>query len=203
MNAAAVTNRLLRKVGIVNGLNRIWNRDTDVYTLGYTKINTMATTAFSRTKTHKAWLAGDTDIRSGTRIQDLADNSRYIVMSLKKELYNGQNAYWDGTLYYVNEVCTIGRINNVLDTFGRTTATGFTVVMSGVWSMVNPVVIDVIEQPDSFIAKDKIKIAMQDIVDIEENDQIITATGEFYKVLNFSRSEIEGLVMVYVESDSR
>lgn len=203
MKGATVANRLLRKVGIVNGLPRIKNVDNDSYTLGYTKINVMATTAFSRTKTHKAWLSGTTDIRNGTRIMDLVDNARYLVMSLKAEYYNGEIAYWDGTLFYVNELCTISRINNVLDEFGRHTATNFTTLSSNVWSMVNPIVLDVIEQPDRILDKDKIKIAMQASVNLQENDRITTSSGEIFKVVTFSRSEIEGLVMVYVEADSR
>lgn len=201
--AASTTSRMLKRVGIYNGLPRILNFDSSQYTIGYTKINTMATTAFSRTKSHKAWLVGTTDIRNGTRIIDRVDNVKYIVMSLKAEFIDGDIAYYDGTLFYVNDTCTVSRLNPTLDAFGRNTATSFTSVTSNVWIMVNPIVIDVIEQPDNIHNKDKIKIAMQSSVDIKDNDRLTTSTGEKYQVMAYSRAEIDGLVMVYAETDTR
>lgn len=200
---AAAASRMLRKVGIINGGPRIYNADLGTYTVGYTKINTQATTAYSRTKTHKAWFVGSTDIENGTRIQDLVDGARYLVMSLKAEYINGDIAYYDGTLFYVNETCTISRISNVLDEFGRATATNFSIVDAGVWIMVNPLSFDVVEKPDRIIDKDKIKIALPGTVDIKDQDRITTSKGEKFKVVAFSRSEVEGIVMAYVETDVR
>lgn len=201
--AAAAATRMLSRLGMVGGLPRIFNQDTETYTIGYTKINTRATTAFSRTKTHKAWLVGTTDIRNGTRILDRVDNAKYLVMSIKAEFVDGDTAYYDGTLFYVNETCSISRISNVLDEFGRATATTFTTTASNIWIMVNPLVLDIEEQPDRILDKDKIKIAMQASVDIKEQDRITTSNGEMFKVNSFSRSEIEGLNMLYVSTDTR
>lgn len=200
--AANAATRMIRRVGMVEGLPRIFNVDASTYTIGYTEINTMATTAFSRTKTHKGWLVGDTDIIDGTRIIDRVDNSKYLVMSLKPEYSGGSIAFIDGTLFFVNEVCSVSRLGTDVDDFGRVTG-GYGVVQPDVWIMVNPIVVDVIEQPEKIIGKDKIKIAMQASVDIRTNDRITTSTGEIFKVLTFSKSEVENLLMAYVETDTR
>lgn len=199
----SVATRMLKKVGTYQGLPRITNVDTGENLLGYTEINVMATTAFSRTKSHKCWFAGGSNIVNGARIIDKVDNKKYLVMSIKVEYVDNSVVFIDGTLFYVNETCSVSRLSSGLDEFGRVASSTFDTIASDVWVMVNPLVIDVMEQPDRIIDKDKIKMAMQATVDIAVNDRLTTSSGEMFKVIAYTRSELEGINMVHVVPDSR
>lgn len=192
-----------RLVGTYQNLPRILNVDTGTYTVGYTEVNTQATTAFSRVKMHKAWLAGETDIQNGSRIMDRVDGHRYIVMSLKGEYISGSIAFIDGTLMYVNTTCTIERLNSNVDAFGRASDASFTPVASGVWLMINPMSTVSVEYEEVISTKDKIKVAMQSSVDVKVNDRLATEEGDIYKVDSIIRAEMENVVVLYVSQDSR
>jgi hypothetical protein len=84
--AAIVVDRVLRNNnGVVDGQGRIFNVDTGTYELGYTQINTHATSTFSPIKTHKGWFSGTATIRDGDLIQDRVDGRFYLAISLKKK----------------------------------------------------------------------------------------------------------------------
>jgi hypothetical protein len=202
-SAAHVVNRLLKARGTYEGLPRIYNADLDTYTVGFTEVNTQATTAFARTKMHKAWLVGTSDIIDGSRIVDRVDGHRYIVMSLKKEYTAGNTAFVDGTLMYVTTTCTISRMSSSVDAFGRKLDADFTDVATGIWLMLNPMAEAPLDLPERQSDKSKIKVAMQSSVDVKINDRISTEDGEVYKVDYINRAELDNVVMLYVIPDNR
>ena len=198
------TNFVKNTVGMIDGLPRIYNVDRASYTLGHTEVNTQATSPFSRTKTHKAWFVGPTDIVEGDLVQDRGDGKHYLVMSLKKEILNGESVYLDGTLYYANATCTIQRFTGgAKDAFGRDTDPAPTTVASNVYVMVNPQVIDVLEQRDRPIAKDKIKIVVQSKFGVKDQDRLVTSLGDTWKVINIDKSSLDNLWILYADGDTR
>jgi len=201
--ATFAANRMLKIVGVFEGLPRILNVDLNTYEVGYTQINVMATTAFSRTKTHKGWFSGTADITNGTRIIDRVDDNKYLVMSIKAEYAGGLVAFKDATLFKVNEICSLTRFSSNLDSFGRVSTATPVTIATDIWTMVNPLTIDVEERADRVIDKDKIKFAIQSSVSVAVNDRFVTSSGENFKVVAYSRAEIEGLLMVYVVPDTR
>lgn len=191
-------------VGMIGGLPRIYNIDRNSYTLGHTEVNTQATSPFSRTKTHKAWFVGPTDILEGDLIQDRGDGKHYLVMSVKKEILNGESVYWDGTLYYANATCAIQRFTGgTKDDFGRDVDPAPATVATNVYCMVNPQAVDVLEQRDRPIAKDKIKIVVQSKWAVKDQDRLVTSLGDTWKVINIDKSSLDNLWILYVDEDSR
>lgn len=205
MNFASLVNSFLGSInGAVDGAPRIYNVDKGTYTLGYTEINTQATTAFARTKVHKAWFSGSTDIENGDLILDRADGAYYLVMSVKQEYASGCAAYIDGTLFYANATCSIERFTDTAkDFFGRDVQATPNAVATGVRIMVNPMSIDVMEQPDQIISQDKIKVAIQRKHNVMEQDRLVTSLGETYKVISVDKASLEGLDILFVDKDIR
>lgn len=205
MNFANIVNSFLGSVnGVVDGKPRIYNIDRDTYTLGYTEINTQATTAFARTKTHKGWFAGATDIQNGDLLLDRADGAHYLVMSVKQEFAGGCATYIDGTLFYTNATCSIERFTDSgKDFFGRDIVSAPEQVVAEAWIMVNPMSVSIMEQQDQILADDKIKVAIQRKFNVEEQDRLVTSLGENYKVISVDRASLEGIDILYVDKDIR
>lgn len=204
VGAARTVKRLLRRVGIVNGQPRIHNVTKDIYFLGYTKVNTMATTPFARTKTHKAWFVGDADVECGDLIIDRVENLPYLVMSMVPEYSGHTVAYYDGTLYTADVIATISRYDSVTkDAFGMAVNPGFVTVASGLNVMVNPVTIDDFSQEDRVHSHNKVNIYMQSVYSVKVNDRISTDRGDDFKVINVNSSALTGITIVAVEPDSR
>lgn len=205
--AAIVVDRVLRNNnGVVDGQGRIFNVDTGTYELGYTQINTHATSTFSPIKTHKGWFSGTATIRDGDLIQDRVDGRFYLAISLKKEVTSGVTAYIDGTLYFANMICKIERFNKAgpKDAFGRPTSAAPELEADDVHIMVQSVSIDVVEQPDQIMPKEKIKVAIQAKHNIQVNDRLHTS-GDIYRVVSIDKSQFteNSLVMLYVDKDIR
>lgn len=202
--ARAVEAMLRRNNGTVGGLPRIYNVDRAAYMLGYTEINTQATSTFSRIKTHKGWFEGTSNIQDGDLIQDRVDGKYYLVMSLKDEFTGERVAYKDGTLYYANTTCTIQRGGaGTKDAFGFEASNTFSTVATGVYLMAQSVTLDVVEQKDQDLAKEKIKVAVQAKFGVQENDRLVTALGDTYKVVSVDKTQINGLWMLFVDKDVR
>lgn len=202
--ARAVEATLRRNNGSFGDLPRIYNVDRSAYMLGYTEINTQATSTFSRIKTHKGWFEGTANIQDGDLIQDRVDGKHYLVMSLKDEYAGGSIAYKDGTLYYANTTCTVQRCGaGAKDAFGFETTNTFTTVATGVYIMAQSVTLDVVEYKDQDVAKEKIKVAVQAKVGVQENDRLVTALGDTYKVVSVDKTQIDGLWLLFVDKDVR
>lgn len=203
--AAQVASRILRnRNGVYGDLPRIYNVDRDSYSYGYTEINTMASSTFARVKSHKGWFEGEADIEDGDLIVDRADGKHYLVMALKNEVDGGISAYKDGTLYYANTTCNIERFTpGTKDAFGRETVNTPDVVTTGAYIMVQSVTMDVVEQKDQDIAKEKLKVAIQAKYGVLPNDRLVTALGDTYKVMTVDKTQMDNLWMLYVDKDIR
>ena len=202
-SAYYVVNRMLQRTGVVEGLPRILNHETGGYVLGYTEINTMATTPFSRTKTHKAWFAGDSAITDGDLIEDRVDGNKYIVMSLKAEYSGGLVAYLDGTLYLASAVCDIHRFDDtVTNTFGRTVQ-DFELLHSDVPIMVNPLNLDAESGEDKMIDSSRIKIAIQAKYAVKEGDRLAVGTDDMFIVRSIDKYSLNNIFTLHVEKDTR
>lgn len=201
--AHIVVDRMLDRVGIVEGLGRILNVDTGQYWKGYTQVNVMATTPTSRTKINKAWFNGDTDIRDGSLIEDRAEKRQYLVMSVKTEYSGDRVAYYDGTVYMVNATCTISRQGSeTRDAFNRVSS-GRTEIASNIPAMTVPMKTATYEQEDQILDNNNLKIVVQRSTDVTRHDQIVTDAGEVYKVTVVDKASLEGLTILYAETDIR
>jgi len=195
--------RMLQRTGVVDGLPRILNHETGGYVLGYTEINTMATTPFSRTKTHKAWFAGDAQIQDGDFIEDRVDGNKYIVMSLKAEYAGGLVAYLDGTLYLASEVCDVHRFDDsVVNDFGRTVQ-DFAVLYTGVPIMVNPLRLDAESGESVMVDTSRIKVAMQSKYELEDGDRLVMRGGDTFVVRSIDKYSLQRINTLHVEKDTR
>lgn len=202
--AGRVTKRMLRRVGVFNGKPRIYNEDTGTYSVGYAEVNTQATSPIARIKVHKAWFVGDADVKEGDLILDRADNKRYLIMSLKHEVYGGEAAYIDGTLFWTNARLQILRFSpGNKDHFGREADASPEVIASAVWAMTNSMSINIEEQRDQPIPEEKIKVAIQAKYPVEEGDRLITEAGITYKVMSVDDTQLVGLWLLYVSRDTR
>lgn len=201
--AYSVVKRMLKRNGTFEGQPRIYNIDRDEYFLGYTEINTMATTAYARTKTHKAWFLGGSNVVSGDLIEDRVDLSRYLVMSLKAEYSGGLVAYLDGTLYLVTSTCTVLRYDDSeVDAFGRTTKE-WAEVHTDVPIMVNPVALDTDSGEDKVRDTSKIKISMQTKFMLQQGDRLETSNGFRYIVRSIDEESLANIYSLQVDKDSR
>ena len=203
--AARVVDRVLKRSnGTIEGMPRIYNVDRDTYSLGYTEINTQATSSFSRIKTHKAWFSGTSDVQNGDLILDRADGKYYLVMSVKNEISGGITAYIDGTLYYCDAVCQVQRFEvGTVNAFGRSANPAPSVVASNVYIMSQSMSMDSTDQPDQAIAKEKIKVAVQSKIGVQVNDRLVSSNGNSYRVITVDKNQLEGLDMLYVDKDVR
>lgn len=201
--AHIVVDRMLDRVGIVEGLGRILNVDTGQYWKGYTQVNVMATTPTSRTKINKAWFNGDTDIRNGSLIEDRAEKLQYLVMSVKTE-YAGENvAYYDGTLYAVTTSISISRQGGeTRDAFNRISSER-TDIATDVPAMTAPMKTATYEQEDQILDNNNIKIVVQSSTDALRHDRIVTHLGEIYKITVVDKASLDGLTILYAETDIR
>lgn len=198
-----VVNRMLQRVGIKDGLPRIYNHENNTYVLGYTEINTMATSPFARTKTHKAWFSGDSNIKEGDLIEDRVDGKKYLVMSIKAEFSGGLVAYYDGTLYLVTGNCEVQRLDtDTVDSFGRTTQ-GWVTVHTGVPIMVNPISLGTDLGEDKLTERSQVKLFMQTKYALNEGDRLVTDSGKKYIVRNIDGESIINLYTLGVEKDTR
>lgn len=202
-SAQAVATRMLKRNGIVDGEGRIFNFDTGTYELGYTEVNSMATTPFSRTKTHKAWFSGEANIKPGDLIQDRVDSLTYIVMALKTQYTGGRVAYLDGTLYWANSLLDVYKYDtDNKDNFGRPT-NSFVKVYSSVPAMVNPLTLDAKESEIGMIDTGKIKIAIQSKNEIKLGYRLVSSSGDKYVVRSIDNTSLEGIYTLSVEIDVR
>jgi hypothetical protein len=198
-----VVDRMLDRVGIVAGRGRILNIDTGEYSKGYTQVNVMATSPNSRTKIHKAWFGGTSDIVEGSLIEDTAESKKYLVMSTKAEVSGEVVAFYDGTLYYANRTIDVLRQGaGTEDMFHRVTS-DLTTVYSGIYAMVTPVRVDTVETDDQILDNNKIKIVVQATKLVHRNDRVLTSASETYKVTSVDGSSLDGLVIIYAETDIR
>lgn len=199
-----IDNMLKRNRGTVTGQPRIYNVDDATYTLGYTEANTDATTAFSRVKTAKGIWSGTSDISEGDLIQDRFDDKFYLVMAIKGEVSGGEIAYVDATLLVAHAVCSIQRFTDgTKDAFGWEADPAASNVATGVRCCFSSMSIDMIEQEDASIPKNKIKVYLQSKHGIQENDRLLTAGGNTYRVVSMAEEELNGLILVYVDKDLR
>jgi hypothetical protein len=201
----AVMRILKTKVGIVGTNPRIFNVDTKRFSYGYAEVNINASSPFSRTKVHKGWLEGGSDIVEGSLIQDRLDSNYYMVMSVKKEGWKGEVAYKDVTLYYCNKTCTIQRFSEAKATnaFGRVVDSAPATLHTNVYIMVNPQNYD--EQPgkDIILENNKIKLAIQSKYGVQVNDRIVTSEGDTLIVETVDKYSLVGIWILGVDKDSR
>ena len=190
--------------GVINGLPRILNRDTGVYTLGYTKINPMATNPYSRINSHKGWFSSTTDIENGSWVVDRVNDKSYYVMSTDPEYSDGRVAYYDATLYLADKTCSISRFNNeVRDHYGRPVEAAPTILAEGVPLMSASISVNVKESKDQPLADEKIRVALASKYDIHVNDRLTVSNGDVYKVMSVDDTQLIGLHMLYVDRDIR
>lgn len=202
--------RLKNNNGVFNGAKRITNVTTGNSWYGYAEVNTQATSPFARTKVHDGKFVGDSDIRNGHLIKDNYDNSYYLVMSCKGILSGNLTAYWDATLYFVTATCTVQRFNTgARDSFsGEYTTNTPANIYTNVYTMINPMNYDTLDQPDVVVQANKIKAAVQSSYTILVNDRIITSRGTTYIVENVDEESLRGedgtgLNILYLNSDVR
>lgn len=192
-------------VGKVGSLPRIYNVDKDQYIIGYAEVNQMATTAFSRLRVNKGFFFCEpTEVQEGVLIQDRADTKRYLVMSIKVELLNGECVYLDSSLYYCDATATIERwTDGVRDSFGMVTDPAPQIIASDVPIVTNPQTFSQLEQQDRMVDQDKSRVYMQAKFGVKESDRIITSHGDTYKVLRIDKSSWPGTWICYVDVDVR
>ena len=204
--ASRVVSRMLRtRTGIISGGQpRILNVDRGVSFYGYAEVNTQATSPVARVKQHKAWFIGGASVQDGDLIQDRGDGKYYLVMSLKDELDGGEVAYIDGTLYYANATCSIQRFGTAgKNAFGRQSTDAPVTIKDGVYIMVNPLSMDVVDHDDRSIPNDKTKIVIQARENVQRNDRLVTSLGDTFIVEDIDRSSINNLWVLKVNQDSR
>jgi len=202
--AKSSADRILKRVGIIDGEGRIYNVDSATYNYGYITVNPLATTPFSRSIVHKGWFSGTSDISNGDLLQDRGDNLYYLVMSVKQEIDSGASAYIDGTLYLANRVVNIYRFSDTSKNFfGKDVSAGPSVVVENIRAMITPIALDVLEQPDQTLIKAKIKVVVQAKYGVKVQDRITTTSGGNYKVVSVDNESLEGLTVLYVDEDIR
>jgi len=203
--AARLSARILRtRTGTIDGEPRIINLDRNESFYGYVEINTQATSPVARIKTHKAWFMPDAPVGDGELIQDRADDKKYLVMSLKKEIDGGVCAYIDGTVYFVNVLANIERFSDSSrNSFGRATEAEGSIVAYDVPIMTSSMSMNVNEQKDQNLAAEKIKVVIQSKVGVQINDRLICDSGSVYKVNSINRDDLVGLWVLYVDVDVR
>lgn len=208
--------------GTVHGEPRIINESkANSYITGYAKVNTMATTAFSRTKVHKGYFYCQREqISDGDVILDRADDVRYLVMSVKGERgASDETVYVDGTLYKCDTTLKISRFGQDpgRDAFGRATVASATDVAQDitkvktkdddaltVYALTVPKNFDVTTQQDREIPHNKISLCVQSRVDVKKADRLEdTDTGETYRVVSIDYKSLSGLKLIYVDTDER
>lgn len=208
--------------GSVQGSPRITNKSkANRAIVGYAEVNTMATTAFSRTKVHKGYFyCAKTDVANGDVILDRDDDVYYFIMSVKSERgASDESVYIDGTLYKCDSRIEISRfgVDDTRDTFGRVIAAGAAAVVqdpakvvcpgnviTSVFAMNIPKNFDVIMQQDREIAQNKISLCMQAGTNVAVADRIVDLdTNQAYRVTNIDYKSLAGLLLVYVDGDER
>lgn len=192
-------------VGTVSGKPRILNVDRGNYVVGYAEVNDMATTAFSRIRVNKGYFFCEpAEIQEGDLIQDRADTKKYLVMSTKVEMLNGECVYLDSSLYYCDATAEIERwTDGVRDTFGMVTDPAPQVIATEVPIVTNPQTFSQLEQQDRMVAQDKSRIYVQAKFGVKESDRITTSHGDTYKVLRIDKSSWPGTWICYVDVDVR
>jgi hypothetical protein len=197
------TSIMKNSVGYYNGNPRIYNVDRSSYSIGFSRVNVDATSPFARTKVNKLWLEGGTDCQEGDLIQDRVDGKYHLVMSLKAEFSGGAICYWDGTSYLCNATATVKRHSTTKDEFFGMETSGFTVVATGVQIMVNPQNFSTNDMPEMTVQTNKIKVAVQGLVGVQEKDRIITSLGDQLIVENIDKSSLKGIWILMCDSDIR
>lgn len=196
--------------GVYGGLPRIQNitQTKDIY--GFAQVNQMATTAYSRTKVHKGYFTCDpADIAHGDLIYDRGDQNHYLVMSVKNEIFSGESAYLDGTLFFCDAQITIKRFGTdpVRDAFGRmvedAAVTVGTPVYEDVYCMINPKNFDVLQQEDRPVDQNKLQVCLQKTYLVEKGDRLETLEGDVYVVQTIDRRSLPGLQYLGVDTDVR
>ena len=209
------TKNLIRKTsGMYGRLPRIVNKDKGLQDangnylgkdiIGYITVNANATTPFSRSKVHKGFFCCDAiDIEDGDLIFDRGDSRYYFVMDSKSQIYNGETVYIDGTMYRCDSIVEIQRFTEgVRDTFGRSISVAPETVATNVYAMFNPQNFDVVEQQDRVIAQDKIKVCLQNTVDVKVADRIVVGAHK-YHVISIDNVSLSKLIMCNVDTDVR
>lgn len=214
--------------GTIEGSPRIINESkSNTGIIGYAEVNTMATTAFSRTKVHKGYFYCPKEaIANGDIIKDRDDNAHYFVMSVKAERgARDEVVYVDGTLYKCDSTIEVSRfsVEGTRDVFGRVVAdsaaavvqvpTKVTTILDTrtvpvlntiIYAMNIPKNFDVITQQDREIAQNKISLCMQAGANIKIADRVTDLeTDEVYRVMSIDYKSIAGLKLVYVDMDVR
>ena len=204
--ASRIAYRIMKRDnGSYDGEPRMYNVTRNTYSYGYVEVNQQASSTFSRIKSHKAWFSGDADVKDGDLLIDRVSGNHYLAMSIVPEYSGGVNAYLDGTLFYANTTCAVERFDAApaKSAFGKAILATPGIIASYVWIMVQTITLDVVEKPDQTVAKEKIKVAVQNSVGIKVNDRLVTALGDNYKVVSVDRCDIDGLDLLFVDKDIR
>jgi hypothetical protein len=191
--------------GSYAGRERMQNLTQVVPIYGYAEINNQATSSFGRLKVHRGWFACELElVKQGDLVEDTADQSKYFVMSIKKECNDGVSVYLDATLYFCNCTATISRFTSGLrDTFGRSVIDSFIDVNVDIPIMTNPKNSESTEFPDRFIETDKIQVYLQAVTLVQEADRITTSQGDVYKINTIDKNSLTGIWICSVNKDDR
>jgi hypothetical protein len=197
--------RLFKQIGLTRDRKpRIYNVTRDVEFMGSTEVNTMATTPFCRVKSHKGWFEGAAEVADGDLILDRVFGTYYLVMSVRGRAAGGEVSYYDGTLYNADVTCTVQRIDpSIRDRFGRVVGDGWVDIATDVRIMVTPIAINTIEQEDQIHTVDKVRVAIQQHIGVQQQDRLVTSTGNTFKVNTIDMTSLPGLWLLGVETDIR